>query len=427
MTTSFRQEAVYDDISQTDICVIKFDIQVTCLISTDYLEAIAPQYRNTDVTNAASVMELIRTDLLRPRKALSFVVNGQELIPQRTENMRGTVDAKNGPQPQRCDIVQMTSSCFVLTYHVVAHYWERYDLDGSASVDLNENLPSSMIMYNRWTESVDIDETDMTRRTRDGKFMIRSNNDAGYMADQLRSQLAVIGVPEGFLRESRTYTQAPDGLGLMYRIVDREVFKYPPAPAYEAIGNYIETTTHKGAKRFGEVRLHLKGAKTTPPHRLLQAAMAVAAQKLIISGAKGNANATGNFRFSLLEYASINVGMYENTVDIQIKCQLQANRETFMGLPFTGAMVVTPGSDINLKGFTSPGENAATYEIPYTARGSASLLLQAAAYFDPSIRGQNFLVSYSNSSSDNPKTDYGKNKMNMNGVLPGQGGGTSEG
>jgi hypothetical protein len=94
----------------------------------------------------------------------------------------------------------MTSSCFVLTYHVVAHYWERYDLDGSASVDLNENLPSSMIMYNRWTESVDIDETDMTRRTRDGKFMIRSNNDAGYMADQLRSQLAVIGVPEVLLR-----------------------------------------------------------------------------------------------------------------------------------------------------------------------------------------------------------------------------------
>lgn len=427
LTTAFRQEAVYDEVSQTDMCLIKFDVQVTCLLSTDYLSSIAPHYRNTTVTNAADVMTLIRKDLLTPRKDFSITCDDRNLIPAIPEGNRGDLDARNGPIPQRCDVMQLTSSCFMVHYHIIAHYWANYESDGTASQDINKNLPGSLILYNRWTETVEIDNCDMSRRVREGKYMIRSNNPNKLLADNLRSSLAVLSIPEGFVRESRSYTQAPDGLGLQYRIVDREVYKYPPAPAYEAIGNYIETTTHRGAKRFGEVRLHLKGAKTTPPHRLLQAAMAVAAQKLIISGAKGNTNATGNFRFSLLEYASINVGMYENTVDIQIKCQLQANRETFMGLPFTGAMVVTPGSDTQLKGFTSPGENAATYEIPYTARGSASLLLQAAAYFDPSIRGQNFLVSYPNSSSDNPKTNYGYGKMNMNGVLPGQGGGTSEG
>jgi hypothetical protein len=419
MTTAFRQEVVYDDLSQTDICVIKFDIQVTCLISTDYLEAIAPQYRNTDVANAASVMELIRTDLLRPRKDLSFVVNGQELIPQRTENMRGTVDAKNGPQPQRCDIVQMTSSCFVLTYHVVAHYWERYDLDGSASVDLNENLPSSMIMYNRWTESVDIDETDMTRRTRDGKFMIRSNNDAGYMADQLRSQLAVIGVPEGFLRESRTYTQAPDGLGLMYRIVDREAFKMPPSPAFTARGEYEEVASSLGAIRHGIATVELRGSKTTPQHRLVEVALSVVGAKLGINGATVSVQ-NGKVRFNYLEHSSLKVNMYENVVKYSARAMLTGKREQFRGLPVTGSLVVTPGSDYNLPGSTSG--DAGTYVPPYTDRGTASILLQAAAYRDPDSAGIPELTGTVNSTASNPKTPQGSVRMNMPGVLPGEGG-----
>jgi hypothetical protein len=81
---------------------------------------------------------------------------------------------------------------------------------------------------------VQIDKFMASTRTRSGTFIIRSDNAERITADQIRTQMAVLGVPNGFQRESATYTQSTDGLSIKYDIVDKEYFKAPPQDAFEA-------------------------------------------------------------------------------------------------------------------------------------------------------------------------------------------------
>lgn len=408
-TSSFRQEAVYDDFSHTDMCLVKYDIQVQCLIGVDYLALLCPEFASSDVSNAAGVMKVVRQKLMTPRKELTLYLDDENLIPSSQEGQRGDLDAKNGPMPQRCDILAVTASTFILSYHITAHYWEKYETDGSRSLDVNTNLAAGTVLYNRWTETVEIDDRDMSRRVREGKFMIRSNNVGGFLADQLRVQMATISLPKGFVREQQRYTQSPDGLGLSYYIVDREAFKLPPPVAFKARGTYTESTTALGAIRYGEVRLHLEGSKESRQHKLLEQAISIAASKLYIQGAKAGTSGNSVLKFALLEFAVIHVDMYENSVDIQIKCKLTAKRIKFQGMPFTGVMTFTPQSD----GFPS-------HAPPYTARGTASLLLQAAAYNNPDL---NFSLGIGQTTTTtNPLVTDGDARVQVPGIIPGQGG-----
>src|SRR5690606_15107838 len=112
-------------------------------------------------------------------------------------------------------------------------------------------------------EIIEIDDRNYSRRTREGKYRIRSDNFQGQIADQFRRDLAVVSIPNGFLRKSAKYTQTPDGLGLEYHIVDEEVYKPPPAPAFKAQGSYTEEVTRGGVNRYCEVNVRLEGDKIT--------------------------------------------------------------------------------------------------------------------------------------------------------------------
>lgn len=435
-TTSFNQEVVYDEISSTDWYCTKFDIQVQGIINLAYIDVIAPKYTAISAPdNAAAIMNAIRVDLLKPRKKLSFKVNDIELIPQATTDAGssltnpGTVDVRNGPKPMSCSYSLITGVTFIIHYHITAYYWENNDVD-TDSLEVT-NRTGNPVLYNKWSEMVEIDGCLMSKRIREGKYVIRSDNDKGLRADELRSAMAVVGVPRGFVRESSRYKISPDGLGIEYTVTDKEVFKMPPKLAYEADGWYKESTTRCAAKRYGEVYVRLKGAKDvrlSPQTTLVEIAMAICVRKTYINSKPGFSDVTvpgstvgGSFfggllggivgfliplpgttalgtaagaaiggyfgskdsivtkwQRNVLEFAHVKVDMYKNEVEVHMKHLLQSKPLRKMGMTgLYGPMCHTP--------FSEDGSDPPAY----FDRGSASLFLQAAAYFDPSITPNN--------------------------------------
>lgn len=455
-TTSFKQEAVMDDVSGTDWCYTKYDIQIQCVINTQYLPTIIPVYQDipagpgvTNFDNPAKIMVYVRNQLLKPRKHLSMRFNNTELIPQSFDFnapadadglqplLRGTVDAKNGPLPQSCVYNQLTNTTFLLTYHIIANYWETGTVTGNAN-QLNPppgggiftppvEQTGNCVLFNRWSETMDIDNANYTTRTRDGKFVIRSDNDSGIIADQLRSQMAVVGVPPGFVRNSSKYTVDPSGLGISYTIIDREVYRLPPYPAFEAQGEYTETVGMLGIyPRFAEVHLVLKGGGNTATSqgRLLQAALDICTAKLKANGAPinnigGNINHQGEIdesqAASFLTDGSIKVSMYENKVEVFMRAMkiLAYSTAPFDQIPPNRIDGISFPEGINIKAMTNtPADpwppNQGSTNNPgqpnYKDYGNAGRILHAAAYYDPALRnaflnksaGQNIQVPQGN-------------------------------
>lgn len=379
-TTQFFQEAVTDE-SGTDWYCTRFTIRVQTIVNPNYITSLVPDEADREIlgdslNDPAMIMNLIRSQLLRKRRRLSFVVNGVEMIPQVDANV-GTVDVRNGPDPKSCNIFTLTADTFLVDYLIVAHYWENIALGAGGTI----NVQGNRVLYNRWSETADIDNCCLTTLTREGKYVIRSDHPESLLADRNRDGMCPVAVRPGFLRVSSHYTVAPDGLAVQYRVVDREVFKRPPEPAYEATGTYIETTTKLGHIRHGEARVRLKGASFVPQLTLVQTAVAVASNKILdrdpfivaVNTPFGAAR-----RFAQLEMAVVKVNMYENEVECYLRSRLQPIARTrnngVAGLAVNGTLVSTPGTTVG-----------AAIAPSYPMRGSAGILLRAAAYFDPSL------------------------------------------
>lgn len=368
--TSFRQEAVADD-SNTDWYLTRIEIITNCVICSDYIELVASDLvvaGNPATTNPAALMKVIRSRLLTRRKSLSYTFNGFELMPGKQAGMTGPIDAKNGPTPVSCNVSRLTDTSFLVQYHIIGHYWENNQVDAQGN-PIVSNRPGSPILLNRWTESVDIDSCNYTTKTRRGRFIIRSDNSERRRVDDYRYAMAGLSVPDGFIRASSNYMISPDGLAMDYTVTDKEVFKMPPNPAFEADGHYTEHSTNMGAVRYGEVWVALRGSKDTSQAQLLRVATAVCAEKLNING-----------KITVLEGVTATIGMYDNFVNVRMRCQFGPRKfgpgdKALGGLNPILSMVHTP-----LSSFKEPGPP--NYKNNY---GTASIMLQAAAYFDPNI------------------------------------------
>lgn len=481
-TTTFSQDVVRDE-SGTDWHLTKFEIKTACIINANYLAMLAPDLfvaGNPVTSNPADIMAVVQPRLMQHRRDLSFTFNGVELIPRPQQGLTGTVDAMNGPKPQSCTYTLLTNTTFLMTYYIIAHYWVNNKVnprDQAAihaallSVDAAEdvltlaretgddfviaaaeaalqaakdrldalgaplvvNQPGNDVLYNRWSESVTIDEQNYTRRTREGKFIIRSDNADGKLADELRSQMAVVSVPDGFVRESARYTVDQSGLGLSYTIIDKEVFKQPPGKAFKAQGYYIESTPLlMGGVRFAEVVVTLWGDKSGDQSELASLAVRVASNKLDARGKQGQA-----FKAAIFKDASMRMQLYENKVEFRIKAMIGPDKARTFGQagaiggvraflhgvfginviqavrgalgegaapnPGAGAgaagvgaaaaaqRLPAPAPDNPLNSFvgmdaSAPGSDDDSTPPSFLDRGTASLLLQAAAYYDPSLR-----------------------------------------
>lgn len=331
--------------------------------------------------NAAQIMKAIRSRLLQPRRAFSFQVGGVELIPQAITGNSGTVDAKNGPHPRSCSIHQFTNLLYLVTWRVEAHYWENNNVLPNNN-PIVSNLPGNMVLYNRWRETQRIDNRNFSTRTRSGKMIIRSDNQEGQTADTVREQMAVVGVPRGFLRDSSMYTVSEDGLGVEYTVVDREVYRYPPPPAMTAEGTYSESSNNYGAFRIGHVSLTLRGSPDTPQIDLVSIAVSVAMIKMRSRGVRlQNQNDPDN-NVPLLNRSAVRVGMYDNWVQVEVEGMLSQTKNIGKGVAGWDDwrkdnyyLTATP--------FSEDYDNQPSYPV----RGSsANLFLQAAAYYDPNLR-----------------------------------------
>lgn len=397
-TMSFEQNAMLDPTGNTDFFVEKFDITVQSIFTADVLPLLFPnmpsQVNGVEAT-AADIMDVVRSKLLKPRRAFSVTCNGQELIPGKA-GVEGTVDAQNGPIPQFCNVTQLTDTAFLVTWKVVACYWENNALRLN-EVDKVSNLPGNPVLYNRWSEVQELDYLLNTRKTREGKYVIRSDNQQGLIVDKFRIQMAVLGVPPGFLRESSYYKVDPSGLGLEYRFVDVQQYVMPPAPAYKATGDYTESHLRYGAQRWGEMYLRLEGSAATSQSKMLNAAIGICSAKLRANGAllqnfapaNGNNGAKG--QIGILDSMHVKVGMYENWVEVRMRARLkQSKRLGKAAVPEAG--IEAKAWDFNPAAYVfTPGSDGVKRDIKWPYRGTAGdinnrILLQAAAYYDPSLR-----------------------------------------
>jgi hypothetical protein len=417
-TIDFRQSAVYDDQGGVDRYLTKFDITVQSVLNVNYVRLLSPNLNAAGVESAADIMVAIRTLLMRPRRTFSMSFNGSQLLPAIQDGITGTVDAKNGPQPQSCNLHQLTNTTFLLTYRIIAHYWEVPE--GTPGSGGGGNAPGGDVLFNRWAETVDIDFKNRTTKTRQGKVVIRSDNVDGLTPDHFRSQMCVVGVPDGFLRESSQYSVTPDGLAIEYRVIDKEYFKPPPhdgvVGAFKADGEYLETSTNLGAVRFGQSRVHLIGDNITNQTDLANLAIAVGMSKLNVRGATLDPM---NGSLKQIVQASLRMDMWENEVEFVVRGMFQGADRAIQGIAaFVGLSSDTPGSDDT------------AFQPNYFDRGTAGVLLQAAAYYDPALKnaglGAGEPWANTNPLSPNNTSANSHTQLNTGGQLPGTAGKNKE-
>jgi hypothetical protein len=397
---SFDCQSVYEDESRTDQILTRFDIKVQCVISDDSLDLLSQELNTDPLVRAlphvspADIVSAVQAKLMTPRKALSFQFSGVEFIPGKA-GVAGTVDAWNGPKPQGFTPIRMEPGSWILMYHIVAHYRVRLERSLASGAIAYTNLPGNVALYNRWRDRVDIDDRQYTRRTRSGKFMIRSDNKEGFVADQVRTLMAQVGVPEGFLRHRSSYTVSPDGLSLQYEIEDKEAWMMPPKGAYRAQGNYREESTTGDGKRIGTCRVTLWGRKgpvggAVPGGDgdysyggLISTACALVVAKLDAQGANFLADlklrqfagvALGRGERATMLSAEIDVGMWDNTVTFTMRVLYPTAGRTVRGMA-----ILNPHTP------WTPASTGTTPKVPYTDRGSAGMMLHAAAYYDPDL------------------------------------------
>lgn len=349
----FQQKPLFDP-SNTDKYATEFDITVQGVVN--------PEFNNfIGVSGASSgaIMKEMRARWMTPRKKLSITVGDTELIPASLrEDGR---DAINGPHPQEFSVQMMTNTTFLVTYRIKAAYCE--DETGATS--------GNDVVYNRWDESVDIDEHIFTTRTRTGEFRIRADNSGRFVPDDYRKEMAFLALPQGWRRMSSRYQVSTDGLILRYTTVDKEIFKQPPKPAYTAEGEYYESSSNIGALMHGFARVRLRGSKETVQHEMLGTAISVAHSKLIVAGAQ-----LLNGRIAKLEHSKIYTNLYENEVAVEAGALMKRKKDRFKGgvQSYLKSITTTPLTD--------------NYNLPnpdYKLRGTGKTLLQAASYYDPSL------------------------------------------
>lgn len=367
--THFQQEAVYDE-SGTNWIATKFDISIQCVLNTNYVTIIDPTVAAG--ANPATIMATIRRKLLKPRQQLQIIVGGVNLVPNLQAGNKGYVDAMNGPQPQSCQIAELTNTTFLVVWRVTANFWESPLSAGTGTA----NAVGNNVLSNRWSESVSINQRKYSTRVRQGIMMIRSDNAGAKIADEVRQQMAVVGIPQGFFRTGAEYVVDPNGLAIRYTITDEEKWLMPPKPAYQAEGHYIESAGVPGQPRMATVRVLLRGAKDSKQSDLITEAVAVGMSK--VNAEKGNA-----LKIAWLNNISLRLELYDNEVEFTASWVMNAKRSRFG----KGAIKLAAQDNVPYARGTQPPLDSEPGKPPpaWTLRGTAGLLLQAAAYYDPSV------------------------------------------
>lgn len=241
--------------------------------------ATTTQDANQNNMPAAAAIAVLRRTLMEPRKQLIFTVdrhylngNDSNIIVQSPQGEPPgggpyPCDAKNGPIPISCDIINLFGEqTAIVNFSIVT--W------------IAESTSAHGVISNRWTMSSDFDESYYTQRTIVGEAIFRtdilrqiSGNNAGNLALQNPSGLNNImpdrwrailipKVPIGFQRVSQNVTQDSSGTKLNYKVVDMEQpLVFTNKRITRVSGSYTDTygtsptATRRGAAHAGREAL----------------------------------------------------------------------------------------------------------------------------------------------------------------------------
>lgn len=345
--------------------------------------------------SAPAAFARIEHYLEQPRKRLTYVINGTTVLDVAAlQSVTGTGDVANGPMPEVLSVVRVDGGAAIwVEFKVVAH------------VRICPGTTPQGYLSNRWKESITIDDTARTTRTRTGRVILRS--DFQVAPDSFRG-LATPPIPAGFVRESSNYEITTDGLQVQYVFVDKESYFLPSRGTFKSKATYKETCAN-GATRFAEVNCHVEGDVRSNRRDLLAIAISIAMQRLDRAGISrvattGRWVATGAFSEEL----------FEPIVDVQIRAMLKPGPAPSDGrgrltntvgnvppdrfVPGIGAGRLEPIFQRPVEGINVPGKPSLFVgwgEAPFGSvgagspnpgvRGTAGLTLLAAALNDPCL------------------------------------------
>lgn len=388
-TESIEREPQYSD-DGTEYLHTKISLSVSGVISSWVdgpasgshfpLNNLAPGNPNETPTQT---MQRIQHYLEQPRQQLIYSVanisdqlGAQQDIYIQSPPPGSSVDAKNGPFPERVVIKKLMGGNTFLVHFVVTTYL----------VECPSGTQPPRYASWRYRVQTDIDENFMSTKTTSGKVICRA--DLGQNPDELRGVVAP-KIPTGFKRLSQQYLLQEDGLAMMYTVVDKEMMVMPPQPlrgiqgaipnATKASGQYIESTNN-GAQRFGEIRLRLEGPKGDDPYaskqQMIGLAIQVAMSRLNIAGPVGD-------KGRVLISGSVQEELYENVCEVRLRTLL-ARDDLRKGRAPNGA-----GVNMNLLAFGTPllFSDKGTVSFDGGVGGSAQLKAVAQAFQDPCLQG----------------------------------------
>lgn len=184
---------------------------------------------------APSTMWVIRQRLSEPRGRLFVTtplveppaggaVPGPSLVPMQLVSpdpaVSSVCDCKNGPFPLVTSINQVYGDdrTFLVAF-AVQTFINEYRKNGINT--------STALLSNRFSQTASTDDRGYTTLTTVGKAVFRSDwlnlrGAAAVTPDVVRAEL-MLKIPLGFVRDNIDVTSSPDGTGLVYRFIDRQV------------------------------------------------------------------------------------------------------------------------------------------------------------------------------------------------------------
>lgn len=212
-TVDFSCEPVFSD-DGVDVLCNKVDIEVQGVISPagPPLTLATNQAAGGGNDRAGQTLAALRTFLEAPRLQLVYAVGNDVALvsPQNVPEAPGVFpcDVRNGPFPGRLRALGVTGDKSVLFAWKVTTYTP---------------VSAQFCMSNRWAARAEVNEFGYTTRYVEGRAEFRADwmQFRHYGADEFR-KLLLVPAPAGFRRERVDVTATSDGLGVYYRVTDRQ-------------------------------------------------------------------------------------------------------------------------------------------------------------------------------------------------------------
>lgn len=296
-TLLFDQTAIRDS-SDTDILYWRYDIRVSTII---YLSDAPDEQRtlgwsDNNIVSLAELEAAFRQGLEKDRQRLIYAFSGvpvldvyssldysdEALPPLGKTNDWGKIDVDNGPKVQDISVVHVSPRALRVRFGI--------------RVCLGCDSSAAQIASNRWTSIDTLNEDFRTTRTWRGRLRLRAMDlfkengdpeDAQLTPHHFRD-LVIPPLATGFRRRTIDLQSEPNGLELAYTVTDEEIIgSAAPQPATRIKGYHTEAAGPEASMCIGNCQIQLWGRKGVPKGTLINMALNLAANKLLLQRENG--------------------------------------------------------------------------------------------------------------------------------------------